>query len=443
MKTIKPIVLFTLSFLAVNNLQAQIDVKGKVKDKTTNRADSKVDQTIDKGLDKIEEGIGNVFRKKPKTEDEKEEPENQETPENANKPGGATNQSAGTNAGSAAPEGLKGYSKFDFVPGENTIAYDDFSRVDIGDFPGDWNSSTSGEVVTLNNAPGKFLMIADNGTIYPEYLKDIPENSTIEFTAVVGGDPSGNYEGFFFSFVDAASPNLFTPKDNGAVRVFIHPGHRSTSIEATGLDGSVKVQNLNKQEQFTADNRVVKVSIWRQKTRIRVYLNERKVWDIPRAFEPGINYKITFTRSFFGNSSEEDPDRLYLSNFKVAVGNPDTRNKLLTEGKFVTNAISFDVNKATVKAESYPTIKEIATVLTENPNVRIKVIGHTDSDGAAATNLTLSKQRAEAVKQALVTEFGIAASRIEVDGLGSSKPIDTETTATAKAKNRRVEFVKL
>ncbi len=442
MKNLKSLTLFTIGFFTLTNLQAQIDVKEKAKDKTISRADSKVDETIDKGLDKIEEGIGNFFKKKPKAEGGKEEQGSEKKTDNAEKTEGTTSKSAGSST-TPAPETLKGYSKFDFVPGENTIAYDDFSRVDIGDFPGDWNSSTSGEVVTLNNAPGKFLMIADNGTVYPEYLKDIPENATIEFTAVVGGNPSVNYEGFYFSFVDAASTNLFSPEERGSTRVYIHPGHSSTRIVTRGIDGSVKVENSNPQNLFNAENRVIKVSIWRQKTRIRVYLNERKVWDIPRAFEPGMNYKITFTRSFFGNSSEEDPDMLYLSNFKVAVGNPDTRNKLLTEGKFVTNAITFDVNKATVKAESYPTIKEIATVLSENPNVRVKVIGHTDSDGAAATNLTLSKQRAEAVKQALVTEFGISASRIEVDGLGSTKPLDTETTATAKAKNRRVEFVKL
>jgi len=115
---------------------------------------------------------------------------------------------------------------------------------------------------------------------------------------------------------------------------------------------------------------------------------------------------------------------------RLAVGNPDTRNKLITEGKFVTNGILFDVNSDKIKPErkpeSYGAIKDIANVLTENKEVNVQIIGHTDSDGDDNGNLTLSKKRAEAVKAALSKEFGIAASRMTTDGKGESAPVDSK-----------------
>ena len=132
-----------------------------------------------------------------------------------------------------------------------------------------------------------------------------------------------------------------------------------------------------------------------------------------------------------------------IGNIRIAVGAPDMRNKLLTEGKLVTYGIYFDVNKDVVKPESYGFMKSIATILTENPTVRIKIIGHTDSDGADAANLDLSKRRGASVKNELVKSFGIDASRIESDGLGESQPIAPNDTPPNKALNRRVEFIKL
>lgn len=119
------------------------------------------------------------------------------------------------------------------------------------------------------------------------------------------------------------------------------------------------------------------------------------------------------------------------------------RSKLLTEGKLVTHGILFDVGSDKIKPESYTTLKEIATVLKENPEVRVKIIGHTDSDGSDAANLELSKRRAASVKNALSKDFGIDASRMETDGKGESQPIADNKTQEGKANNRRVEFIRL
>ena len=82
-------------------------------------------------------------------------------------------------------------------------------------------------------------------------------------------------------------------------------------------------------------------------------------------------------------------------------------------------------------------------MLKENPDVRVRVVGHTDSDGNADANLDLSKRRAAAVKTCLEKEFGITGSRIETGGKGQTEPPAPNNTVEGKAKNRRVEFVKI
>ncbi|TFH50092.1 MAG: OmpA family protein, partial [Bacteroidia bacterium] len=132
-----------------------------------------------------------------------------------------------------------------------------------------------------------------------------------------------------------------------------------------------------------------------------------------------------------------------VTNVRIAVGAPDMRNKLMTEGKLVTYGIYFDVNKDVVKPESYGTLKEIAAILNEVPDVQVKIVGHTDSDGADAANLDLSKRRAASVKNELVKSFGVNGDRLVTDGMGESQPVASNDTPANKALNRRVEFIKL
>ena len=142
-------------------------------------------------------------------------------------------------------------------------------------------------------------------------------------------------------------------------------------------------------------------------------------------------------------SERENADEFMISNIRYAVAGADTRSQLITEGKFVTNEILFDVNSDQIKPESNKIITEIGNLLTENPSVKIKIIGHTDSDGDASANLTLSKKRAEAVKMRLVYGFGISESRLSTDWKGETAPLINNSTSEAKAQNRRVEFIKL
>jgi OOP family OmpA-OmpF porin len=87
-------------------------------------------------------------------------------------------------------------------------------------------------------------------------------------------------------------------------------------------------------------------------------------------------------------------------------------------------------------------LKEIATVLTENAELKVQIVGHTDSDGDEAANLDLSRRRAASVKAALATQFSIDGGRMETDGKGEGQPVEMNDTPAGKANNRRVEFIK-
>ena len=109
--------------------------------------------------------------------------------------------------------------------------------------------------------------------------------------------------------------------------------------------------------------------------------------------------------------------------------------------QFVTTGIKFDVNKATIKPESMGTINYVVKMMTDHPELKFSVEGHTDSDGDDAMNQKLSEARAKAVMDKM-TELGIAADRLTSKGHGESKPMTGNDTPEGKAQNRRVEFVK-
>ena len=120
-----------------------------------------------------------------------------------------------------------------------------------------------------------------------------------------------------------------------------------------------------------------------------------------------------------------------------------SRRNCPEEGKFSTTGILFDFQSAVIRPESYAVIKDIAGVLKDNASVKVKVLGHTSSDGDDNANLELSRKRATAVREMLVNEFNIDASRIETEGKGETQPVADNKTREGKALNRRVEFIKL
>ncbi|MBP5365818.1 MAG: OmpA family protein [Bacteroidales bacterium] len=120
-----------------------------------------------------------------------------------------------------------------------------------------------------------------------------------------------------------------------------------------------------------------------------------------------------------------------------------TRNYLLKKMdagvKIVIENILFNTGKATLKPSSFEELDKFAKLLVKNPKVCIEVSGHTDNVGAASYNKKLSKQRALTVKNYLVNH-GVEDERITYEGYGMEQPIESNSTAAGRAKNRRVEI---
>lgn len=333
---------------------------------------------------------------------------------------------------------LQTYSKYDFVAGEKVIFFDDFVQDNVGDFPVEWTTNGSGEVVTLNTQSGKWFKIKGaNSRVVPEKIYTLPDNFTIEFDVIPernskGGDSNAHKWEFDLLNLTDINKSFYGTAYNGISFSFGHSALYNTmwaNDPSTPHLGASNNDVIGRQEPGSRYH----ISVWVQKNRIRLYQNENKVWDLPRALSSTL--KLNAWRFTGGEPM--------ITNFRVAVGTPDMRNKLISEGKLVTYGIYFDVNKDVVKPESYGTLKEIANVLTENPTVRVKILGHTDSDGADEANLELSKRRGASVKNELITSFGIDASRLESDGMGETQPVASNDTPVNKALNRRVELVKL
>ncbi len=118
------------------------------------------------------------------------------------------------------------------------------------------------------------------------------------------------------------------------------------------------------------------------------------------------------------------------------------KNDLASRGHAAVYGIFFDTGKSEVKPESKPALEEIAKLLKQDPALKLKVVGHTDLVGAMDANLTLSQARADAVVQALVTQYGIAAGRLKGHGVGPLAPVASNENEEGRGKNRRVELVK-
>lgn len=334
-------------------------------------------------------------------------------------------------------QSLQTYSKFDFIPGETVIFFDDFSDTPVGDFPAAWNTNHGGEVVSTNLFEGKWFKLPAGGdNIFAELADVFPTHMTIEFDLIpipVEEAAWGELVMTYYSEPDGFDLNAAGVPGTAGVEVTLGvDGHRYANYE----DYSYLMDSETEKAPL-GTGKIRHVSIWVQKTRFRVYVDEQKIFDLPKALPAGHTYN-----RFRFNTINADFDAL-IGNFRIAAGATDSRSKLLNEGILVSRGILFDSGSDRIRPESYGAMKEIALVLQDNPAVQVMIVGHTDSDGSESMNLELSRERAVAVRIALNSEFGIDMNRMQTDGKGESEPVDSNETPAGKANNRRVVFIKL
>ena len=252
-------------------------------------------------------------------------------------------------------------------------------------------------------------------------LKDLPQNFTMETDLAM--DPSGD-----------VTPELywyFKKKDDSValeLRTRQQEGNRYWMRMGAG-------QEVLGDTTIPADwNRPVKLALWVQNDRIRLYVNGQRVFDVNQVTLPPIATVVT--------RMETGTKPVGFQFVRFAESTPDFSHAILSTGRYVTHGILFDTGSDRLKPESAAVIKSIAAGLQANESLKLKIEGHTDSTGDAALNLDLSRRRAEALRQVLVAEFQIDAARLTTDGLGATKPLEPNDTPQGRAQNRRVEFVK-
>ena len=410
------IFVFALSaiFFSTQHIQAQIF--DKIKKET--------EKVIQKETQKPPE----VKKETPPTTEEKN---NNETKESTN-----TSEETSSQKPQDNPQ-FSSSTQYDFVPGDRVILFDDFSQDAVGDFPALWTTNAPGEINALSIAPGNwFNLNSTDGNYF--ILNDIafPKNFIIEFD-IVPKKTGGRIAAGLLLYGEDKHKEMDNNAHpgNGGIMISIEKENWNTWAYKTGENDLITGNSTVKTVVAEKINHVI---IWVQGRRLRIYHEQAKVLDMPTNIYDGVKLSRLCFRLSRGASCGS-----FISNLRITDAAPDMRSKLLTEGKLVSYGIYFDVNKDVVKAESYGTIKEISKVLTDNPSVKIKIVGHTDSDGDDKSNLDLSKRRAIAVKNVLVKEFGIDATRIETDGKGESEPVAKNDSGVNKALNRRVEFLKL
>lgn len=392
----------------------------KAKNKINQRIDHRVDQGMDKALDKAE---------------------------------GKDNPPAGGSSAPTQASTLTSYAKYDFVPGEKVLYDEDFAQDSTGELPTGWNSSGSGEVVTLDKFSGHWLRLHKSVAYLSANKSSFGQDYTIEFDLLLRLKNNGwMYPQFLVSLLAsrdlspddnsllrdykqfAAATALMAPFEGNASRALFEAFKENASIFKGDLVNIGQLQNWYGQPMH--------IAVQVQKQRFRYWVNGLKVFDVPKGM-PAADTMSQLRIEVGSTNYAEENYGVYISNLRIATGLPDTRHKLIEDGKFSTNGIAFDLNSAAIRPESVGVLKEIVTVLKENPSVRIKVAGHTSSDGDDAANLELSKKRAVAVRDALAKEGNIDARRIDTEGKGETEPVADNKTKEGRAQNRRVEFIKL
>ena len=256
-------------------------------------------------------------------------------------------------------DNLKINSKFDFVPGDKLLFFDDFSQDFVGDFPSKWNTNGTGETVQISDIGNWFQLKSGYGVIYMPLMEALPEDYTIEFDLLTQGldnnTSSTSYLNIYISdnntFKDNTD-NLFTGLPLGQFGAFnIRVANRDQANQInTALTADIRKDILNKPH----------ISIAVNKKRFRLWINQKKYIDIPQfVYAPD---KLKYLK-FNVKGLKDGKDKIFIKNLKIAEGGVDLRRKLMSEGKISTNGILFDSGSDKIQPQSYGIIRQISQVL--------------------------------------------------------------------------------
>ena len=342
------------------------------------------------------------------------------------------------------------YAKSDFVPGDEIIFDDNFEMEKLGEFPLRWDL-LDGYAETARQMGRNVLAFTDNGIgqvipLMKEKWDWLPEVFTVEFDLYVAPMNTSDEEETSLemsicfgergdeSYYNAPSYVRFWYREDGSCDLtwnLLKP-------DGSDLAGGDKMLGLNpgNSDYMEKDNPLV-AGEWNHfafsfnKRAFKGYVNGVRLINVPAMMAPG--YLFFASGSYYRHTG--------LSNVRIAQGAVPLYDRLTSDGKITTYAITFETAKADLKPESIIEINRVAKLMQEHPELSLEVQGHCDNTGTDNVNDPLSQERAEVIVAALVKQ-GIASNRLTAVGKGSHSPIADNTTAEGRARNRRVEFVK-
>jgi outer membrane protein OmpA-like peptidoglycan-associated protein len=310
--------------------------------------------------------------------------------------------------------------KADFIPGEKTIFFDDFTDMAGDEPPPHWKVRGGTAELRVGQGVRQLALKGRSVTLTPN-LTALPVNFTME--TEVTYSVHGNVTAWTF----------FDKK--GKEVMFFRAARNYTNLAVHYKVGPESIIDQNYPVKF---DQPVKQALWCQNGRLRLYINGQRLFDVNQITVP----EMGTPRVVIDVYNDVAKEYVGLGMMRFAESTPDFSQMISSSGRYVTHGILFDTDSDRLKPESAAVIRSIARGLETNPALKLLIEGHTDSTGSADRNLDLSKRRAEAVKAVLVSQFSVDAGRLTTAGLGATKPMDSNDTPTGRAQNRRVEFAK-
>lgn len=412
--------------------------KNSVKSRVENKVDNKVDEQVD--------NLFNLGKKKGKKEAAgKEASEEQAAPAESGsswacpecgKAGNTSNfcDECGAKRGGAAQSAAAApakksvtaaYSKSDFVPGDEVFYDDNFQNEKLGEFPSMWDLiEGSAEAAKIDD---KMCINIEHGAIVEPLMKNqkayLPDVFTIEFDFFRADEYDMSYRINFLN--DKHYDNIcIRMHSSGSSLGYFTPSDDFRNADYDWKEGQIAPDAWNH------------CAISFNKRALKIYINGERIFNIPNV---DLSNRIQINTEGWGGFNDSKMNA--ITNYKMCKGAVPLYDRLATDGKIITYAITFEHGKADLKPESMVEILRIAKLMNEQPGVSFEVQGHCDATGSDKVNDPLSQKRAEAIVAALV-EQGIASSRLTAVGKGSHSPLADNSTEEGRAKNRRVEFVK-
>jgi len=380
---------------------------GSLKDRIKQKA-------AEKAAEKVGKKVGEAMGDAPAADSSKQGP-------------AAAATAANASGASTAPASRREWANYDFVPGSRTIFFTDFTEDQVGNFPKRLTFK-NGQMEVVEIDGGQRALKASS---YSQLLIPLPEALPPKFTVeldVINRDSRGVAANTF----EISGGNAI----NDAKYTVVGWGHNGLSVNGGGVDGmSIMAKDADIQRYV---GQPASFRILGDGQALKLYADEKRIANIPNG-----DFQRGRTLALYLQGRDDDKNAVYVTRIRVAESNKDIYDELAAKGRWTTQGILFESGKSDLKPESTPTLKAIAAAMKSHPDLKVEIQGHTDNVGAAASNLTLSQARADAVKAALTSEYSVEDGRVTAKGYGDTKPVTKNTTPEGRANNRRVEVVKI